>query len=300
MVTKRKGHFYIYFRPFRDKKIGLSVDVVSKTEAKTIEAVLVRACRTGDYRSLDSVSREACVRMFKNQGWELPAELGGDNRPQEALTLIKGTELFLTSPPIRECAEKPRYKLCFIHLIGHFGRDRDIKSIWLPEIRAYMAERSSKGVSPSQVNREKGTLSKMFQYLVELRVIEANPCAFIKNLSQKTEERQVYLSREDVERIAAKCPGWFQSVIWTAYYCGARRGELLNLRRSQVRLDRRMILLGPEDTKEGHWKRIPIHLDLVPILESCLKVTSLESDKVFLIRNKRGLRPPTLEAFKNP
>ena len=36
----------------------------------------------------------------------------------------------------------------------------------------------------------------------------------IKNLSQKSEERQVYLSREDVERIAGRRPDWFQSVIW--------------------------------------------------------------------------------------
>jgi integrase len=300
MVIRRKGQFYIYFRPFKDKKIGLQVDVVSKTEAKAVEVVLKKACRTGDYRGLDSTSREACIRMFRNQGWEIPAELAGDNRPQDVLTLIKGSELFLTSHHIKDCSEKPRYKLCFLHLLEHFGRDADVKSIWLPDIRAYIAERSSKGVSPSQVNREKGTLSKMFQHLVELRLIEANPCALIKNLSQKSEERQVYLSREDVEKIAGKCPHWFQAIIWTAYYSGMRRGEILNLRRSQVRLDRRMILLGPEDTKEHGWKRVPIHRNLVPVLEETKKVTCLGADKVFLLKDGQAVRPLEMETFKNP
>lgn len=300
MVTKRKGHFYIYFRPFKDKKIGLKVDVVGKTEAKAVETTLLRACRTADYRGLDATTRETCIRMFQNQGWELPAELAGVNRPQDVLSLIKGSELFLTSPHIKGCAEKPRYKLCFLHLLEHFGRDCDIKSIWLPDIRVYMAERSAKGVSPSQVNREKGTLSKMFQHLVELRLIEGNPCALIKNLSQKSEERQVYISREDVEKIAGKCPDWFQPVIWTAYYTGMRRGEILGLTRKQVNLMNRMITLSPADTKEAHWKRVPVHRNLIPVFEETQKVTCLGTDKVFLLKDGQTVRPLGMETFKNP
>jgi integrase len=79
-----------------------------------------------------------------------------------------------------------------------------------------------------------------------------------------------------------------------------RRGEILGLTRKQVNLAKRIVTLSPEDTKEAHWKRIPVHRDLVPILEESLKVTSLETDKVFLLHDKQGGRPIELETFKNP
>ena len=62
-----------------------------------------------------------------------------------------------------------------------------------------------------------------------------------------------------------------------------RRGEIQKLRRHQVRLGQRMIFIGPEDTKEGNWKRIPIHEELVPILEGIMKVRVLGRDELFLV-----------------
>ena len=58
----------------------------------------------------------------------------------------------------------------------------------------------------------------------------------------------------------------------TAYYTGMRQGEIRNLTRSQLDLDRRVIRLGPEDTKERSHKRVPIHDDLVPVLKRALTV----------------------------
>ncbi len=43
-----------------------------------------------------------------------------------------------------------------------------------------------------------------------------------------------------------------------------------------------MIYLGPEHVKERDWKRVPIHEELVPILEDVLKVRAMGTDRVFL------------------
>ncbi|WP_353743188.1 hypothetical protein [Desulfomonile tiedjei] len=72
-----------------------------------------------------------------------------------------------------------------------------------------------------------------------------------------------------------------------------RRGEILGLTRKQVNLSKRIIVLSPETTKEAHWKRVPIHKELIPILEGSLergtqKVTSL-SNKVFCSMTKKDL-----------
>jgi integrase len=93
---------------------------------------------------------------------------------------------------------------------------------------------------------------------------------------------------------------WYQPIAQTAYYTGMRRGELLGLTRKQVNLGTRIIRLGDRDTKEGKSKRVPIHRELVPILEQCMKVASLGTDKVFLIQDKAGSRAPSVDSIKNP
>ena len=153
-----------------------------------------------------------------------------------------------------------------------------------------------KDVSPSTINREKGTLSKMFQVMIELRLLDDNPCGLVKNLSQKSEERQVYLSCQDVENIIALAPNWFKSIIQIAYYTGMRRGEILQLTARQIDLKRRMIFLGPQDTKERDWKKIPIHKNLVKVFMELLKVRRLGEDRIILINGK----PPNVHSLKNP
>jgi integrase len=295
-IAKRGKTFHIRFRPFGDEVIGLKTAARSKTEAKHLEMAILTACRSSDYRALDPLSREVCVRMFRNQGWEIPPDLGPTEQVKEELTLWKSMELFLKYPEIRNGAERERYEQCLVHLLDHFGRDRPVKSLWVPEIKDYIAERLDDGAAPSTVNREKGTLSKLFQVLVELRRLDANPVRLVKNLSQKSEEREVYLSFADFTRMLGETSNWFRPIAQTAYYTGMRRGEILGLARSQVRLGERMMLLGPEMTKEGHWKRVPIHRELVPILENVLRVQALGTDKVFLI----GGKPPHRSSLKKP
>ncbi len=244
-VMKRNGHFYIYFRPFKDKKIGLKLDVKSKTEAKRLENMVLTACRSGSYAALDPMAREVCVRMFTNQGWEMPAEFAGVRRPQEELTLWSACELFFKYPDIKGNPSRERYEMCIVHLVEHFGKDKPMKSIWVPDIKRYQIERLNAGASPSTVNWEKSTLSKIFQVLVEFQYVEANPARLVKNLSQKSEERHVYLSSQDVARIAGACPPWFRPIVQTAYFTGMRRGEILTLTRKQVKYN------GPHKLDRG-------------------------------------------------
>jgi integrase len=224
--------------------------------------------------------------MFENQGWEFPESLVPRARPQIELTLWKGCELFMNYPDTKRSKERDRYASCFVHLVTHFGKDCTVKSIWVPQIKHYIAERMNAGVLPSQVNREKGTLSKMFQVLNEPELIQENPCRLIPNLSQKSEERMVYLSFQAVRTIVEGCPTWLKPIVWTGYYCGMRQGEILGLSRSRLKLSKRMVSLGPEDIKEGHWKRVPLHVELIPILQEIMKVRRIGTDKVFTKESK--------------
>ncbi len=299
-IVKRKGVFYSYSRPFGKELIGVRTSAKSKTQAKALEAIMLRAFRSGDYSGLDAESKDSVLPVFQNKGWEIPETLRPRESIQQEITFWKGARLFLTYPGIKESRELSRYEMCMAHLVRFFGKETPVRSIWVPEIRHYIAQRLSEDAAPSTVNREKGTLSKMYQVLVEMRLVYANPCRLLRNLSQKSEERQVYISHSDFEAIVDRCPDWIRPIIQTAFYTGMRRGEILALTRRQVNLSKRMIQLRPENTKEGRWKRVPIHLDLIPILEESLKVSAFDNSRVFLIKEKTGVRPPSRYSIKNP
>ncbi len=65
-----------------------------------------------------------------------------------------------------------------------------------------------------------------------------------------------------------------------------RRAELVELERKRVNMKDRVITIGPAETKEGEFKTVPIHHDLVPILQDALKVRSFGNDLVFLNQGK--------------
>ena len=204
------------------------------------------------------------------------------------LTLWRAAEIFLNRPEIKHCNEIKHYQWCLAHLIKYFGKQKALEEIWIGDIRAYVAHRQAEGAYPSTINREKGTLSKIFQTLEEARIVEANPCRLVKNLSQKIEERQAYIAYRDVLAIMERCPAWYRPIVWTGYLTGMRKGEILQLRWQAVDLKKRMIFLRPVDTKEGRFKRIPLHRDLMPTFEElrASKVRPLHCDDVFLVNGK--------------
>ncbi len=185
-VTKRKKGYYIYFRPFRQDLVGVATDAKSKTEARQIEMALLKACRTGDYGVLDPTAREVCVRMFQNQSWALPDQLETILLTSGELTLWKGIRQCLTYPGMKDSSNRERHEQAFLHVVRILGKDRSIKSIWVPDIEDYQMRRLDEGAAPSTVNKEKAALSKMFNVLIKLRLLEVNPAKLVKNLNEKS------------------------------------------------------------------------------------------------------------------
>jgi integrase len=302
MAVKKRGkkwHFKI--RVF-GKEVGVATDARLKSEAEDIERDVKRACRSGDYSSLDVPSREVCVRMFKNQGWEPPSSLVLEHGATEELTLWKSIELCLTYPDVRTSENRERLEQCFIHLTERLGKALPVKSIWIPQIKEYQMGRLNEGAAPSTINKEKSALSKMFQVLIELQHLDTNPARMVKNLSERSGEREVYIGFYDFNGILEQLPNWVRPIALTAFYSGMRRGEILGLNRKYVDLETRIILLKPEDVKEGKWKRIPIHKDLIPILSDALKVQALGDDRIFLVDghapNPDSIRKPWNKAVR--
>jgi len=294
-VNKRAKKWHIKFRVF-GKQVGVATKAKHKAEAQRVEKMVLTACNSGDYSSLDTDSREVCVRMFQNQGWEVPQDLLSERPVRKELTLWEGIEICLKYPEVRNSPNRERHEYAFLRLAEKWGKDLPISSIWIPQVKEYQIARLADGAAGSTINKEKAALSKMFQVLMELRYVDVNPARLVKNLSEKSSEREVYISQQDFTKIIDEVPLWVRPIAQTAYYTGMRRGEILGLTVKQVNLQSRIILLKPEDVKEGKWKRVPIHRDLVYILTQRMKNRVNDSERIFLVDG----RPPYPDSLRKP
>jgi integrase len=301
-VTKRGKHWTLILQPEgrRGKQMWVKTNAQTKGRAREMEQAILTALRSGDYHSLDPDSRAVCVRVFENQGWQMPPDLKERVSAADSVTLWKAVELFLNYPSIKECGAKQRYIYALKHVVRKWGKERFVTDVWIPDVRTYQADRLAEGAKPQTVNWETSTLRKLFGVMEELRVVDSNPVRLVEQLSRRGSERQAYLSKSDVEMIAENCPEWFRPAIWTAYFTGMRRGEVFALKRQNIRLSDRIIGLSADQTKERHGKRIPIHVELVPIFRELLRVPALNTEHLFLLRDERGVRAPSDEAVKNP
>lgn len=135
MVVKKRGKKWHFRIRIFGKEVGVATPAKLKSEAERIEMAILTACRSGDYRGLDPVSREVCVRMFQNQGWKIPPDLGMGETVAEELTLWKAIELSLKYPEIRNSPNRERLEYSFAHLVQAWGKDFPVKSIWIPQIK---------------------------------------------------------------------------------------------------------------------------------------------------------------------
>jgi integrase len=245
--------------------------------------MLTTAFHTGDFSSLDLPTRELAVRLHRNKGWKLPPGLVLTEEIKPELTLWDAIMLRLKEPGVKDSSIRERHEQALAHVVEKFGKDFLVEQIWMRQIIDYMQKRVDEGAAASTVNKEKAALSWVFQGLLERRHLEVNPTRLVKNLSEKLGQRQAYIGAADFRSILENMPPRFRAVVQTAYFTGMRRGEIRKLKRHQVRLAQRMIILGPADTKEGNWKRVPIHEKLIPVLEEVMKVRVIGRDEVFLV-----------------
>ncbi|MFH0821847.1 MAG: tyrosine-type recombinase/integrase [Pseudomonadota bacterium] len=269
-IVKRGRSWSLAIRPFGGKQVWIKLEgATTKAVAHAIERQLKVALDARDYRALDPAARAACVGIFVNQGWELPSDLAPDRaRPAETLTLWKAIELCRDYPGFTTAKNRERTRQCLKNLLHFFGEDKPVKELWVPQIREYQLARSTEGAAAATVNREKSTLSRVFQVLVEMRHVETNPARLVAPLSEKAAKRHSYISWADFQRVLTVLPDWYRPIAQTAYYTGMRRGEVVGMLWKRTDLKKRIITLAPKEVKEGWWKRVPIHRDLLPILEA--------------------------------
>ncbi|MEO0124515.1 MAG: tyrosine-type recombinase/integrase [candidate division WOR-3 bacterium] len=128
------------------------------------------------------------------------------------------------------------------------------------EISAYELERYKslrvKEVTPASVNRELSCIKHMFNKAVQWGYLKENPLRLVMKFKEPP-GRVRYLTEEEIDKLLDCCANHLRPIVVTALNTGMRKGEILNLRWSDVDLKNRVITL--KRTKNNEIRMVPIN-----------------------------------------
>lgn len=193
-----------------------------------------------------------------------------------------------------------RLKACFV---ADFGKKK-LSEITKWDIDTWRRRRLNSGVKPATVNREIAALKGLFRQAVEVGTIISNPLAGMKLAKIDSLARVRYLDddeenalraaldarEETIRQERASANAWrsergytlFPDLNGVAYAdhlapmillslnSGLRRGELFNLRHSDVDLDRALLTVRGEGSKSGKTRHVPLNAEALTVLEGWL------------------------------
>lgn len=139
---------------------------------------------------------------------------------------------------------------------------------------------------PASVNRELQLMSKIFNLAIRDNLTESNPCKSVKKLREDN-HRNRYLLIEEEQKLLAQLTGpraHLKPIVLLAIHTGMRRGEILNLRWSEVDFGRNVVHVTR--TKSGKDRTVPLNEVARSVLLE-LKQHSKGSDSVF-VSSKTG------------
>lgn len=119
-------------------------------------------------------------------------------------------------------------------------------------------------LKPATLNRSIGTLKKALTIAWEDKIIPINYGERIKRIPENN-QREVYLTIDQVKAIADKASETVRAAIWIAIYTGMRRGEILKMEQSHINGDTITIPAG--NTKTLKLRSVPIIEPLRPWLK---------------------------------
>ncbi len=156
---------------------------------------------------------------------------------------------------------------------------------WRDELLATPTQRGGGQRSAGDVNRTIAALSSAMTHAVkELGWIERNPCERVTK-PKEAGGRIRFLSDDELPALlaavrASSHPDLLPAVL-LALTTGARKGEILGLRWSQIDFKRRAITLHQGETKNDAGRALPLSGEIVELLKARNKIRHIDDDRVF-------------------
>src|SRR5215813_9724784 len=166
------------------------------------------------------------------------------------------------------------------HVIPHIGR-LHLRQLRPHHIEALLDDlQHERGLSPKSCNDIRASIHRVFALAAERgRWQGPNPVARVKRRLVPKRRPPPILRAHEVPAFLAAAGEW-RPLMACAVWMGLRRGEVLALRKQDVNLEDRTMVIGrshgADTTKGGHADVLPVPKPLVPYLEQAMKESNSE------------------------
>ncbi len=272
-VYSKSGKWYLRYKDAGGRWVDRVTQAETKTEAKRLSGEVQR-----------KVERH---------------RLGIAESPSDCrLTLTELCDWWLKNrcPPAREYNERKRLQR---HVLASPLGRTPIRFVSAGLIENQLRRMEEQNLSAATINGLRGTLGTVFNRARKAGIWTGpNP---IQDVESRREPKKVRatLRAEEVSVLLPHVPRDWQALFATALLTGMRKGELFGLKKSDVDLQNRMLLVARSydkpTTKGGHADIVPISQPLIQVLEGAIQESS--SEYVFPDRNGR-MRSPAADPQK--
>jgi len=248
-------------------------------------------------RSTETEDKKLARRIFDKLKGDLTEGNWFDRLPGEDYRFTDLMDKYLAEYSVVNKA-KSTYKRDVVlakRLNKSFG-DRYLIEITPAGISDYKVLRRSEGVSPRTINYELTLMSHAFNIAIkEWEWLDDNPVKRVKKERvHNTIER--WLSAEEEDRLLRASPRWLQDITIFAIQTGLRQSELLDLKWSQLDMERRTITI--HEQKNGNIDTLPLNATAMRVLMGKQLASPGPNDYVFPnTLNRRKLNRDLLDSF---
>jgi len=191
----------------------------------------------------------------------------------EKITIIKALDRYLkevttTKKPSTQKLESKVSKVIRKHLGSY-----TLASLSAEHIANFRDQRLSLGLSTTTVRLELALLSHLYTVAIQEwgMGLQANPVLNVRKPKQ-SKGRDRRLEGNEEQKLLAACEAYSNPMLaWIvklALYTGMRHGEIVNLKRSNVNLDKRTLFLS--DTKNGESRTVPLSNKAIGVIREVL------------------------------
>lgn len=139
-------------------------------------------------------------------------------------------------------------------------------------------------------------LGMIFKYAMKNDIVDKNYAKFLDLRDKDDPSNRTAISEADIAQIwqMAERDNWIAKVVLLYIYTGFRPAELLEVKKENVDIEKR-IIIGGGKTKSGKDRHVPIHEDVVPFVCEMLKT---DGDMLIMEKFKDSLRPFTYPRWR--
>ena len=186
------------------------------------------------------------------------------------------------------------YRMFLENIRGIFGHYQ-ISQITVEDVELYLKKRrKTNGLSISTMRHEHLAWSKLFQFAVERGYCNDNIINKVSKAKYRTKGKNDYkpyiLSEQQVQKLLKVATPYTRNIVQFLYNTGLRRGELENLRFSDIDMDKGIIYIRKHDDgwrpKGGKDRTVPINDIVGKILQD--KISQQQTGQKYVFISSTG------------